>query len=223
MDTKFKQAAFYAGGTAIGAAIGVFIATFVIDVIQTQQYYRENQMTDEQSKTEEEGEVKPSRFVVSEKQIVDYNTIAGKKVSKALIEKYNLKGDLPTEEEVQVTQYTDPVEEVVVNVDRSKPYPITLDSFEDKTYPKSKLVFYNQDEVVADQKGKEIKDYESFLGKDLINMFGVLSEDKDIVYIRNEQLGADYQIILVDEAFREEEDEDEDEDPRMRRTKRVAE
>lgn len=220
MNSKIKKAGLYIAGMSIGAGFGVFIATFIIDVIQTQQYYRENEMPVEETEGDEQ-EVKPSRFKVKERQIIDYNTIAGKKVSTELIAKYGLKSDvLQTEEETEVIQYTDPVEETVVNIDRSQPYPISLETFEDdKIYPKSQLIFYSGDEVLVDKKGNVILNYETFLGKDLINMFGQLSEDKDLVYIRNEKLRADYHIIMVDESFN---GEDEDEDPRMKRAKRVA-
>lgn len=85
------------------------------------------------------------------------------------------------------------------------PYVIPVAEFiEDKeTYDKITLYYYNQDDTLSGEDDEVVTDVESLIGADGLLCFGSLSDDPDIVYIRNEQLMIDYEVINIDNSYQE--------------------
>lgn len=96
----------------------------------------------------------------------------------------------------------DTVEEVT-NVDNIfdheiYPYPIDSDRYyNDDSYEKKELYYYTYDDVLSDDKGNMILDYDEMLG-DGVDYF---NDEEDAAYIRNEFRATDYKIILKAQAF----------------------
>lgn len=76
------------------------------------------------------------------------------------------------------------------------PYGISVDDFLTgrKEYEKTTLTFYAGDQVLATEDGDIIEDVPYILGPDWTNYVGKY-EDK-IAYIRNENAGTDYEVIV---------------------------
>lgn len=77
------------------------------------------------------------------------------------------------------------------------PFVISQEEFfengQDKQYS---ITWYDGDKTLAGQSDKVIPDetIEACIGKHHLEMFGVKSEDEDVVYIRNPITGSDYEI-----------------------------
>lgn len=84
------------------------------------------------------------------------------------------------------------------------PYQISPEAFADEhpEYAKSTLVYYEDNEVLINDE-EECVDIGSTIGHDAINHFGDF--EKDAVFIRNEALGNDYEVLLEHAAFGEDE------------------
>lgn len=83
-----------------------------------------------------------------------------------------------------------------------KPYVIPPNDFGNiDEYDTDTLVYY-ADNILADDDGELIEDVESTVGFDALASFGKYGED-DAVYVRNEQLKCDYEILLDKKRFME--------------------
>ena len=75
------------------------------------------------------------------------------------------------------------------------PYVISPDGFanEKSEYAKLTLVYYEDNEVLINEE-EECVDIDTSIGYDAINHFG--EYEKDAVFVRNEALGNDYEVLL---------------------------
>lgn len=81
-----------------------------------------------------------------------------------------------------------------------EPYIISQESmFNDETdWEKPTLSYYRGDDVLIDERGQVLDDTHRmrYVGDRHLKMFGVLSEDENIVYVRSPQISSDFEIIL---------------------------
>lgn len=87
-----------------------------------------------------------------------------------------------------------------------KMYVIPLDSFVDEMigYDKITLGYYAEDDVLVDDNEDIIDDVDYVIGHAALERFGDGSEDDDIVYVRNERTGADYEVIRHHKSYQTE-------------------
>jgi len=83
-----------------------------------------------------------------------------------------------------------------------KPYVIAKDIFMngETGYPNITLTYY-ADEVLADETDTPIEDVEMTIGSKNLTRFGQKSEDPRVVYIRNDRLQVDYEVVLDDGSY----------------------
>lgn len=92
--------------------------------------------------------------------------------------------------------------------ERSEPYVIPYGEYEDATsenamlFEKEVLCYYEEDEVLVDE-NEDIIMVSDTIGLDALDSFGELSEDPDIVYIRNEKMGTDYEVMCIHKSYQE--------------------
>lgn len=67
-------------------------------------------------------------------------------------------------------------------------------------YDKNSLTFYEGDVTLTDDQDQPIVDVDMVVGEGNLK-FGVLSRDKNTVYIRNPRLGSDYEVVLDHRTF----------------------
>ena len=99
--------------------------------------------------------------------------------------------------------YTEKKEET--ELDKSKPYVIDPNDFgmEDDYNTESRL--YHTDKFITDENFNLVNDIEDTIGFECLNTFGQYEEDA--VYVRNELLKTDYEILRVDTAYEDVKDE----------------
>lgn len=74
-----------------------------------------------------------------------------------------------------------------------KPYVITPDEFGDIYEYETLTLFYFADGVVTDSDKQPLDDVDEIIGLDSLNHFGEYEEDA--VYVRNDRLKADYEVL----------------------------
>ena len=86
-----------------------------------------------------------------------------------------------------------------------KPYVITIDEFagEEDLYDKVTIYYYDEDDTIADENEEIVSDVESVVGGDSLLRFGEGSGDYDIVYVRNERIRIDYEVIRLHRNYQE--------------------
>lgn len=87
--------------------------------------------------------------------------------------------------------------------DTTVPYVIMAEEYtdENREFSKVSLTWYTVDEVLVDERDSPLKDIS--IAGEFHDKFGVDSGDDDIVFMRNEQLTLDMEIIRKEVSFRE--------------------
>lgn len=86
------------------------------------------------------------------------------------------------------------------------PYVISVDEFLDSNdHDKVSLTYYDGEDtqVLADERDAVITKITPLLGDDFLVRFGERSGDKNIVYIRNERLEKDIEVVLNERSYAE--------------------
>lgn len=68
-------------------------------------------------------------------------------------------------------------------------------------YDKLTLYYYDEDDTLADENEEIVANIDYIIGDENLNCFGVESNDTDIVYVRNDQLAIDYEVIRVYKSY----------------------
>lgn len=83
------------------------------------------------------------------------------------------------------------------------PYIISQYDFfnTNEDWEKATITYYLGDKVVLDEREYYLTDSDQIIGDRHLNMFGVLSDDPMVVYVRNERLSQDFEIIAMDGKY----------------------
>lgn len=81
-----------------------------------------------------------------------------------------------------------------------QPYIIHYDEFmsNETNYPQETLTYYRGDDIVADQQDSPIYNYASLMGE---LRFGHGSNDPNVVYIRNDQIHMEWEVLLHEGSY----------------------
>lgn len=114
--------------------------------------------------------------------------------------------DEPEEDEEEYMEYESTSKEYAEYDRNKKPYVIPLDAFTDEMigYDKITLGYYEEDDVLVDDNEDMIDDIEYVIGYASLDRFGDGSEDEDIVYVRNERVGSDYEVVRYHKSYQTE-------------------
>lgn len=190
---------------AIGAAGGYIFAQKRLEdaysnrsekeIEEAKQYYKRMYKKDEFASPEQVVEFKE-----------DLNKVVGnikeqiKKEAEEALESYS--GKKKEEKQSQNVFVDNAVDEEEVkydpfkNRDTSKPYILTYDEFFDNIDDnnQSHLTYFEGDDVLVDEHDDPIPDIDQTVGEDNLIHFGLGSDDPDVLYIRNEKSGLDFEV-----------------------------
>ena len=81
--------------------------------------------------------------------------------------------------------------------DPNVPYVINIEEFteDNDDYDKLSVTYYEGDDVMADERDTVVPDPTNLIGADALTRFGEGSDDEHIVYVRNEKLTSDFEIV----------------------------
>lgn len=167
-----NQTIIFCGGVVVGGVIGYFIGK------KREESFRE----------EEIASVKAA-YAKDIHEAVDEAYDEYKKQVKKLNLSYIPDDSKSADEEWDEAEKENPVEPEMV------PYVVSPDAFanEHAEYAKLTYVYYEDNEVLINEE-EECVDIDSSIGYDAINHFG--EYEKDAVFVRNEALGNDYEVLL---------------------------
>lgn len=124
-----------------------------------------------------------------------------------LVELYSEPDEKVTNAFTESAKYEVEIQESIeIKRDPSKPYLISLAMFMEKEedgeyYDKITLNYFEDDDVLCDDREMVVDDIEGTIGMSSLNMFGQLSENPDLVYIRNERISSDFEICRNEGSF----------------------
>lgn len=82
-----------------------------------------------------------------------------------------------------------------------EPYVISPDEFDEVGYKTESLYLYNDGMLAYVLSGEIVEDIDALVGEDSLNHFGEYEEDS--VFVRNENLRTDFEILRADENYPE--------------------
>ena len=214
MNTIHKQFI----GAGIGAAIGLFIAQVIVDYIQMLEEPippwidgTENDPTDHP-----EDDIKgtfpqrPNEMAKKSntKNYTQYFLQSERPDLAALVAKYNSEDEIGDDtRSITDADEDELVEEVEFEKiedqddDSDDPKIISMNEYANDDEFAHVTLQYFSDDVVTDGKNHPIDRPEKFLGDDALVSFGELSEDEDIVYVRNIAKRCMYEVVRVNHPF----------------------
>lgn len=199
---------------AIGAFVSVGVAATGVTYFTTRKRYE--QIIDERVRTEVAG---TEKFLssLSEKKyatpmealnaLEEDPTIEGVEVilkaenyaGETLVEKenHNVFDEVPERDkdfdfELEVPKRTP-----------DKPYIIEYDEFYESENQTITLTWFEGDEVLADEKDEHIPNIDATVGEDNLLRFGYGSRDPNILYIRNEKMDVDFEVVKNEGKYTE--------------------
>jgi hypothetical protein len=94
-------------------------------------------------------------------------------------------------------------QEMIDARDEAVPYIITAEEYAEGDSNGETLTFYRDDAVLADENEEPVDDINGMIGDQALQSFGLGSGDSRVVYVRNERIGVDYEILLHDGNYGE--------------------
>jgi len=89
--------------------------------------------------------------------------------------------------------------------DEDGPYVISYEAFasENLHYSKVMITYYAVDDTLCDDQEHVITDNDGVLGKHATDRFGLGSHDKNVVYVRNDDIACDYEVTRLNKSYSE--------------------
>jgi len=84
-----------------------------------------------------------------------------------------------------------------------EPYIITVDEFGDAEpgYGNVTVTFFEGDGVLVDDQETPIRDFDDMIGEKNLEHFGQWSGDRNVVYIRNERLATNFEVLRSKQSY----------------------
>lgn len=102
------------------------------------------------------------------------------------------------EESEEIDERSEEYRELLENRDSSEPYLITIDEFMTDSIADMEnqtLTYFEADDTLMDDRERVIHEVEATVGSDNLTKFGQFSKDKDLVYVRNERIDTQFEIV----------------------------
>lgn len=68
-------------------------------------------------------------------------------------------------------------------------------------FKKDTIVYYEDDQIVCDMHDSTIKEYQELVGENALELFGMMSHDPDVVYIRNKRMQVDFEFVREHSSY----------------------
>lgn len=96
-------------------------------------------------------------------------------------------------------------QEIIESRTPHAPYVIAIEEYMEgkDDFEQSVFTYYEGDNTVTDEQDSIMPDFEEVLGAKNLSLFGHESQDENVVYIRNEKLSMDFEILRVADSYAE--------------------
>lgn len=194
MNGIFKNLLIFVGGAAIGSFVTWKLTKTKYEKLadeeieSVREYYRgkpENEEKNDFEPVKNPREEKPENVYEEKDRFYD-------NIEKAVKENKE-EEKLRKEYETITERYLTPDEEE--HDDETTTFPILPEQAGDCDYPIITLWYFVDDGDVRDDSNRIISNTEELIGEDFADYFDEYADDADTLYIRNDNLGADYEII----------------------------
>ena len=112
------------------------------------------------------------------------------------------------DKEIEASSEFDELVEDDECINHNVPYVITSEQFSESlsdnyNHDKITIYYYEEDDILVDEQEDPITDISSIIGDVALLNFGLNSNDPDIVFVRNEKISIDFEIIRYHKSYQE--------------------
>lgn len=172
MNNTLSKIIIFAAGALVGSAVTWTVVKSVYE--QRAQEEIDSVIAKFEEMTEQQSEEKPDKEVKEE-------PVTSERLEKLLEYKKMLDDEGYSEDE-----------EKEIDAKMKRPYVISPDDFGEYDYATVSLIYY-ADGVVTNERGKIIANVDELIGEESLTHFGEYEEDS--VFVRNEEMEIDYEIL----------------------------
>lgn len=102
--------------------------------------------------------------------------------------------------------FTDPtfdLEEEKKHRTKTRPYVISHDEYfeNDLDYDQIAFTYYEEDDTLVNEEDKIINEVDTYIGDEALVRFGHGSKDNNIVYVRNDKLESDFEVVRSGKSY----------------------
>jgi hypothetical protein len=196
MNNLVKNAIIFSAGAAIGAVTAVFVVKKKYEAIAEQEIEAMREYKCKKRRPEES--VNDTEEPEPRSEEKKANIKREKKEYEKMVKEYS-----DAEQESAATQYNE-YEQLSASANRPNypdPYVISLEQFSEENdhYDKINLYYYQGDDTLCDVDEVIVDDLLRTVGEDSLDSF----DEHNTVYVRNERLQIDYEIILCGGKYSE--------------------
>ena len=203
--TKTGIAMIFSAGALVGGALGTLLTRehFEKEALKEIELVREHYHRRDQNKNSNKGLRKDLAKYQTIVKDEDYTPLEvefedGTQVEvdiPATIVTANGERIMVTKEEMEFEQNGE-MRQIAARSEQ-RPYLISYEEFSDDnlTYDKNSFTYYVEDDTLSDERDEIVDDRVSKTGEEFAEFFGWRSHDENVVYIRNDRWGADYEIV----------------------------
>lgn len=124
---------------------------------------------------------------------------AAKMAAEVIMRSEGYSHDEDEAEDLPRVVYDPDLAEEIDEVDLNVPHVIDLSTFaEHDGRPKVSLIYYEGDDILADSDDQPIQNAIKLLGQTLTYL-----DERDTIYVRNPDTGADYEVVLNEKSYAE--------------------
>lgn len=145
-----------------------------------------------------------SKLLEYETHITDYKSVSDDDEKPDPIKELNALNQMYEAEGLNGTPFD--LEEELKTRDTNEPYIISFEEWlaDDASCEQISITYYEEDDVLADESDRPIPDVLSYVGDRCLSRFGYGSKDPTVVYVRNENKGLEFEILLNKNSFESE-------------------
>lgn len=143
--------------------------------------------------------------------------LAAPKVSERTWEEIRERLENKTDEDEEVVIEGWNFAEELASRTPDKPYILHESEFKERDFPTVSLTYYEGDDVLCDEANMPVDNKHRLVGEDNLSKFGHGSGNPYVLYIRNEVLNIDMEVLRVEKSFIDEIRSLRHSDKRMRR------
>lgn len=254
MNENIIRASLVVGGAAVGGGAGYFLAKkHLRDYYQAQAEEQVAQVKEHYDRRYKEGAFATPAGAVEALVVAEDEPVKAKPNPRAIVEDILGREGYVGQAKVEVTDdgltvevekpdnasniFTKSPTELDLDEDgvpwdlglperqSDEPYIIHVDEFMSSTYDQVTLTYFVADDTLVDEREHMVDDIDGLVGQNHLGMFGRGSKDDNIVYIRNEVIMTDFEVIQSESSYAEavlgmREDELEEPAPRKKKPKK---
>lgn len=219
---NMHSVAYFAGGVAVGTLVGYFVTRNRLEKdyveslekeIQLTKTFREKLDLDNTEAYTDEVEIAVDEVEVDMDKLGDflknYQTASigsEEPTTRNIWVDHSADFDEESEETPEDADEEDAVSFVEAGIRiEGQPYIISQAEYEQdyENYDKLALTFFEADDTLVDDHEVPVRDVDGTVGTSALTNFGLMSNSKSLVYVRNEELKADIEVSLDRRSYLE--------------------